>query len=288
MYLLLLSSLCLASAQLGVIVNPDASYAVTMGGAVVTELASAPGGAYLLRYDNIVHSSADNTLKADAAPSPISGSDVLGAYTGYSVGFNGGVFVATFRVYAARNAVVFGQSFPGGLSGMSGGDAGGLSSAFPVFGLPKNDLNSPATGYLTWSGGMCTGRTGVWTDAGLNPGHFSEQSGPIVIFNDTTSIAISPASGFMTANLNFCSLTGMALGSGLGGMVNEVPPGWTYETIVVGGVGGVTQTVVAWGDALLLRGNKTRTKPDADIAVATLGYWTCVCSPLPRPRPRAN
>jgi hypothetical protein len=258
-----------------------------MGGVVVPQLASATNGAYVLRYDGVVHSSATSTLKADASPSPISGSDVLGAYTGYSVSFNGGVFVATFRVYAERNAVVFGQSFPGGLSGMSGGDAGGLSSAFPVFGLPKEDLNYPSTGYLTWSGGMCTGRTGVWTNAGLDHGQFSEQSGPIVIFNDTTSIVISPASGFMTANLNFCSLTGMALGSGLGGMVNEVPPGWTYETIVVGGAGGITQTVVAWGDALLLRGNKTRTKPDADIAVATLGYWTCVCVQLPRARARA-
>ena len=108
---------------------------------------------------------------------------MLGAYTGFRVSFNAGVFVATFRLYAARNTIVFAQTFPGGLSGMSGGDAGGLSSAFPVFGPSKGDLNSPSTGYLTWSGGMCTGRTGVWTDAGLNPGHFSEQSGPVVIFN---------------------------------------------------------------------------------------------------------
>lgn len=266
--------LTLAAAQIGLIVNPDASYAVTMGGVVVPQLASATNGAYVLRYDGIVHSSNNGTLTADAPPAPLSGADVLGDFTGYRVSFNGGVFVATFRVYAARNAIVFAQAFPGGLSGMSGGDPGGLSSAFPVFGPTKKDLNYPSIGYLTWSGCMCSGKTGVWTDAGLNPGHFSEQSGPIVIFNETASFALSPANSFMTANLNFCALTGMALGSGLGGMVNEVPPGWTYETIVVGGVGGVTNTVVAWGDALLLRGNKTRTKPDADIAVATLGYWT--------------
>ena len=236
----------------------------------------------------MVHSSADGTLKADAPPSPISGSDVLGSYTGYTVAFNAGVFVAAFRLYAARNAIVFSQTFPGGLSGMAGGDAGGLSTAFPVFGPPKQALNSPSTGYLTWSGGMCTGRTGVWTNEGLNPGHFSEQSGPIVIFNESAAIAISPADNFMTANLNFCQLTGMALGSGLGGMVDTVPPGWSYETIVVGGTGGVTQTVVAWGDALLARGNKTRTAPDADIAVSTLGYWTCVCKQPPRARARAQ
>jgi hypothetical protein len=41
----------------------------------------------------------------------------------------------------------------------------------------------------------------------------------------------------------------MALGSGLGGMVDEVPAGWAYETILVAGAEGVTRTMLAWGDA---------------------------------------
>ena len=123
---------------------------------------------------------------------------------------------------------------------------------------------------------MSTGRTGVWTAAGIAQGRFSEESGPIAIFNASSAIVISPLSNFMTANLNFCHLTDMALGSGLGGMVDEVPAGWTHETILVAGSDGVTRAMLAWGDALLARGQKTRTAPDADIAVSTLGYWTCV------------
>jgi hypothetical protein len=43
-----------------------------------------------------------------------------------------------------------------------------------------------------------------------------------------------------------------------------------YETLIVGG-SGVTSTVMAWGDVLLQRGGKTRTRAGADVAVATLG-----------------
>jgi hypothetical protein len=269
---LLLALAASASAQLGLIVNPDASYAVTNNGAVVKQLVSAPT-AYILRSNNVVLSSANNTLKADAPPAPISGSDVLGSYTGYSLSFNSNLMVATFKLYAARDTIVFGQTFPSGLTGMSGGDEGGLSTGFPVFGAARGDLKDATTGYLTWSGGMSTGRTGVWTDSGLRNGNFGPQSGPIAIYDATSAFVVSPLSNFMTANLNFCHLVNMSLGSGLGGEVTEVPAGWTMETIVVGGAG-VTSTMIAWGDALLLRGGKTRTAPDADIAVSTLGYWT--------------
>ena len=43
-----------------------------------------------------------------------------------------------------------------------------------------------------------------------------------------------------------------------------------YDTLIVGG-SGVTSTVMAWGDVLLQRGGKTRTRAGADVAVATLG-----------------
>ena len=274
MKLLLLISL-LASAraqQLGLIVNPDASYAVTLDGKTVPHLTSAVG-AYVVRYDGVVHSSANGSLALDAAPTTISGSDVLGAFSGFAATFNAGVFAVSFKLYAARDAIVFAQTFPKGAKGMAGGDKGGLSSAFPVFGQARESLADKDTGFVTWSGGMCTGRTGVWTESSLGSANFGDQSGPIVIYNASRAVAVSPASGFMTANLNFVQLTDMALGSGLGGMVDEVPVGWTYETIVVSGAG-VTATMLSLGDALLLRGGKTRTAANADVAVSTLGYWT--------------
>ena len=56
-------------------------------------------------------------------------------------------------------------------------------------------------------------------------------------------------------------------------MVTDVPVNWTYDTILIGGAG-VNGTMMAWGDALLARTGKTRTKPDADLIVSTLGWWT--------------
>jgi hypothetical protein len=239
----------------------------------VPQLASA-ANAYVARWGGVVRSTANKSLTLDAPPAPISGADALGAYTGFALSFNANTFAAAFRVYAARDAIVFAQSFPSGLSGMAGGDAGGLSTAFPVFGPPRDALADATTGYVTWSGGMSTGVTGVWTAKGAAAGRFGSDSGPIALFNESRAFVLSPADNFMTANLNFCELTDMALGAGLGGMVDEVPAGWTVETILVAGGEGVTRTMLSWGDALLVRGGKTRTASDADIAVSTLGYWT--------------
>ena len=138
-----------ARAQLGLRVSADGAYAVTYDGADVPQLSSA-AGAYVARWGGVVHSSANKTLVLDAPPAPIEGDDVLGHFVGHALSFNGGLFGAAFRSYAARGAIVFAQSFPKGLTGMSGGDKGGLATAFPVFGPARGDLHDAATGFVTW------------------------------------------------------------------------------------------------------------------------------------------
>ena len=110
--------------------------------------------------------------------------------------------------------------------------------------------------------------------AGANIG---KESGPLALYNASgATITISPLSGFMTAQLahaNIVNDTDGCIASGHNGMVTDVPAGWTYETVIVAG-SGVNSTVMAWGDVLLARSGKTRTKADADVIISTLGWWT--------------
>jgi hypothetical protein len=229
----------------------------------------------VLRANGAVLSFADGSLKFDAPPAPISGSDpIFGPFTGFSVSWNGGIFETSFRVFPALDTIIFSQVFPRGLAGMSGGDTNGLSSAFPVFGPARGQLADNATGFVTWTGGMCTGVTGTWEATGgvtsIGGGH----GGPIVLFNaSNAALAMSPLSSLMTSHFSFANITKESLGSGLGGMVNDVPAGWTMETVLVSS-NSITRAMLALGDRLLARGGKTRTAPDADVAISTLGAWT--------------
>lgn len=271
--LLLAASLtAVAHAQLGLTVNADATYAVSLD--KKTWLASA-ADAYVISYNGQPHSFKDGSLKADGAPTPISGNDILGSYSGYSVGFNAGIFVASFRLYEERSTLIFQQSFPKGLVNMNiTMNYNDLATGFPAFGPSQSELNSTDVGFLSWSGGMCPGHTGVWNAAGSKSADLGSQSGPLVLFDNAgNALAMSPASGFMTAQIAFGNACGSALCAGHNGLVTNVPAGWTLETALVGGAG-INNTVMALGDVLLARGGKTRTAANADLTVSTLGWWS--------------
>lgn len=250
--------------------NADASYAVSFDG---KPWLSSSADAFVASYDGRLHTSRDGSLKADSAPVPISGSDVLGAFSGYSVAFNGGVYVASFRLYSARSALIFQQAFPRGLAGMNASDnVDDVATGFPSFG-PTEMLNSTAVGFLSWSGDMSKGHHGLW-NATSNNAQLGSESGPLTLFDATgASVVLSPASGFMTAQLALASACGGALCAGHNGKVTDVPAGWTLETALVGGTG-INDTVMALGDLLLTRGGKTRTAADADLTISTLGWWS--------------
>jgi hypothetical protein len=257
----LLAGSAAAAPQLGLVVNADASYAVTLDGAVWLQSA-APG--YFISYDN-----ARQKLTLDAAPTPVNGAN----YSGFAATFNGNTFGAEFQLYPAANAIVFVQHFPKALAGMAvnGGSSRDLASGFPVFAFSEN----ANLGWLTWPETMCNGETGLFTKAGSgNAGLSSDGGSPLVLFNKTAATLVLGAySGFMTANIGvYASLNGN-LGAGYNGMLEAVPAGHRHETVLVAGQG-VNDTVMAYGDLLLARSGKHRTRPDADLVISTLGYWT--------------
>ena len=264
--------ICVQS-QLTLNLKADNSYEIFQSN--VSKLQSAPVP-YAIRSNGVVLSSADGSLKADGAATPITGSDpFLGPFTGYSISWNAGIFITDFKVFNSGDAIVFAQRFPAGLLGMSGGDKDGLSTGFPVFFAPQNTLKDSATGFVTWKGGMCSGKSGAWTASSTKGNVGGSDSGPVVLF-DTKNIALvlSPLSNFMTAHLAFANIVGDSFGSGLGGMVTQVPAGWSYETLLVSSESGITAATLRMGAVLLARGGKSPTAPDADVAVSTLGYWT--------------
>jgi len=257
-----------AGPALGLTVRPDGSYAVTLDGS--TWLASGGGApAAAAAYGNAMHSTLDGSLKADGPPAAVSGSN----YTGFTQSFNGGLFAVEWALYAGANAIIFTQSFPKGLTGMAvnGGSSKDLATAFPVFAF----ANSTEIAWLTWPETMCTGVTGLWTPASVkNSGLSSDGGTPLVLYNKAaTTVVLSTLRGFMTGNVGLYPAVKGGLGSGFNGMVQEVPAGWEHSTILVAGQG-INNTVLAWGDLLLARTGKHRTRPDADLIVSTLGYWT--------------
>ncbi len=272
---LLLALSAVAFGKLSLTVNSDGSYSTAQDGVVTLE--SAPI-AYAVRYDNAVHTTDDGSLKMDAPPSPTSGTDTLGSYTGYSVAFNDGVFLADFKLYGDLDALLFTQTFPKGLSDMAAttdhAPQNDLSTAFPVFGPPQKDLNT-SLAYLTWPECMSTGHTGMFNAQGIPNSGLQDNSGtPLVLYSQSgASMIISPVSAMMTSQVVFAGLVGTSMGVGHNAMVTEVPAGWTQETLLVGGTG-VNNTVMAWGDLLLKRGGKHRTLPDADLVISTLGWWS--------------
>jgi hypothetical protein len=65
--------------------------------------------------------------------------------------------------------------------------------------------------------------------------------------------------------------------AGINGLVDNLPPGYTHESILIAGTG-IQQAMRAWGDRLLLNSGKARGNADArsskDFTLSHLGYWT--------------
>lgn len=96
-------------------------------------------------------------------------------------------------------------------------------------------------------------------------------NGPLIVFTDDLDVVV-----FSPVDHPFETLVWLADGalrSGLEGELDDVPPGFTHEFLVVRGHG-INATVARWGEAL--RERLGRTVPDryADTGLARLGYWT--------------
>jgi hypothetical protein len=95
---------------------------------------------------------------------------------------------------------------------------------------------------------------------------------PLVLFDRQSldSIVISPATAFKSTVLGNHRGT---LVAGVGGTFLSIPAGHVTETLIVGRRQSLIGAMYAWGDVLLARGGKRRTRHEQS-ALATLGYAT--------------
>jgi hypothetical protein len=265
LYMLVLFSVHFQSAysQLSLTVNADASYSISHSGGSWLESASTP---YAFAFNNALHT-LQNGLTLDAPPAPFNGQN----FTGYSLSFNSDLIEVSFQLFPSIDAIVFTQHFPKGLTSMNvnGGHSEDLATSFPTFTFSKNDKSK---GFLVWPDTMCNGHADSWSKA--NSDIFSDGGTPLVLFNESSAVSVlSSFGGYMTTQVGLYPAVGGNLGAGYNGMISELPPGHTHQVILVGGFG-INNTVLAWGDLLLGRTGKKRTRPDADLIVSTLGAWT--------------
>lgn len=215
---------------------------------------------------------------------PVAGSDSVGAWTGrrllwaISGGGGGAQWETAFRDYTSGgvDCVVFEQHFRDALNGTAGASTNDVATVFPSF-TPASEL-----GFLAFYGNMaCQGgeiectSIGVWSagqPAPLKTGLFG--GAPLVLFNRDVqhAVVVSPFSNFMASQQVISNASGY-VECGLMGGVDEVPAGFTYETVVSYGPG-VNAAMRAWGATLLKRSGKTTAARDSDHTINYLGYYT--------------
>ena len=235
--------------------HPPPQLVITDGGATLT---SAPGGGL--------------TVSSHA---PTSGTHPsLGPYTGTTTAWNGGRYVTNVLNFGPSTLLqlVYSQGANGTALGKSHPADEEFSSAFPVFTEPTG---SPPRGFLAWAGCMSPGVTGTFKPGTPSGGSaFSREGGIAAVYNSTGhTLVVSAAANFMVTKLGYAAQTLQTFGCGLNGMVDGVPAGFVHSTLLTGGAG-INATVYAHGAALLSLGGKTRTAPEADLSLSSLGLGT--------------
>eukprot|EP00038_Savillea_parva_P028861 m.67416 g.67416 ORF g.67416 m.67416 type:complete len:998 (+) comp8438_c0_seq1:47-3040(+) len=160
---------------------------------------------------------------------------------------------------------------------------GGADATVPFLQWPSFDL-SPTTpsvtnrggGFLTWRGTFVTAQWGAGAPQTDNLGL---TGGPVVLFDNSTlaqpygatcpaaALVVSPASHFKGA---VTGRWGPDWVAGVSGEVEEVPAGYTHDTILAVGTG-ISGAVDTYGKAMR---SAFKTKKVADPATSMLGYWT--------------
>jgi hypothetical protein len=256
-------------------------------------------GETFLRAGGGRHSSADGSLLLGAVERSV-GSDSLGRFfstemhweTSSGSGSGAGVpMVTSLRQY--ETCVVFGQSFPEGVSGTSAGDADELVSGFPTFKIAEEDEPVGYSHWISWywlnqstdptdrrrlleAKGFDSPQLGQWGPGSVLFGGIGG-SGVTAVFNDDASIAavISPFDSFMAASQ--ASPSPGLRSMGVMGNVTEIPVGYAMSSIVYFGEG-INAAVRAWGETMLQSYNKPSLQSSgyvaADISLSYLGYTT--------------
>jgi hypothetical protein len=178
------------------------------------------------------------------------GRDGAGAYseTAFEYVVNGSARSSSIRVYAERPIVVFSTT---------------LLSAGPNTALFPRVSTYPQGMYKFGFFSVYGHQYGLWGQGLNSPWAYFDSAGNTFI--------ISPASHFpLAANIQDSQ---NALVAGINPAIQSLPAGFTQETMLAIGQG-INHTWDLWGRAMTDRWGKARPSPQADVSLATLGYWT--------------
>jgi hypothetical protein len=300
------------------------AYSVALSGDPWFDSKGADGG-YAFSAEGTV-SLSDKTLKPIGEPKAGNGIDATGAFSSLSISFaraasagTDAEWVATFKAYENRSALVFGQRWIKGSSVAKGG------STFPSL----HQVNAKSQlGTLEYTGASCGFMVGA---QGEFPGITGGSSkGYIVISPQDTTGTGAPATlviGPVTEHFaDQARNEENSLVYGMAPTFESVPAGYEIETVLVASVrsngkshksrkskldareskaaqaqperasiasGGVNAALMEFGDFLLARHNKTRTRGDHKPETAYIGYSTTgyyfynLCDCLDKPVPTA-
>ena len=195
-------------------------------------------------------------------------------------------FTTSILVYAGGDSAVFEQSIPAGAKhtnyssvALVPGNKGRTTSPmvlpfmhFPSFNVSHQDgiYGTPGrAGFVTWRETMVTQQIGKNAPESRNMGL---TGGPVVVHEGLatgggSALMVSPA-------LHFKGAVQLREGDnwviGVSGEVEEVPAGFTHQTLLVAG-DGVTKTMDMFGKLMRTAYKTNKTK---DIVVDKVGYWT--------------
>jgi hypothetical protein len=176
------------------------------------------------------------------------GVDEAGVYQSIQFDFHeGGARRAEIRLYLDRGSVLF---------RFRSLEASPNATHFPQFTVLPRNLH-----HLAYDGIF-----------GLASFHALPQGGPWQFFDSRgRSYVLSPASRFNVISLE--QTPQGAVRAGVNPRIDSLPSGFELQTLLTIGHG-PNATFQQWGDMMRALNGKSRPRPDADVSLEKLGYWT--------------
>ena len=253
-----------------------------------------------------------NELKPLGQQESKRGHDALGGFTRLSrvYGLESQTLVELgLRMYDGGDRLVFEQAFPQGLNASSietadsdadasrGAHAGSsIVGLAPILSWPSFEISGKASMTRVWR--SWHGSYGSFTGVGLSAQDTLVFNGvptmPLLFLppSDVGSgtwapcVMVSPLSRFKDAahaavsesvatDMSVTRSNRTSWRHGPSSRFTSLPPGYTFETLLLASSQGPTATVSAWGDAMRTWARTDRSEAlAADIALRSIGYWT--------------
>ena len=264
-----LTALCLGMVATGVSCRMTVRVDGTQHTLFVDDVPHLVGGDTCVTADAKTYCAGDSTLKV-VKTETYNGTDAYGTFAASTTQWGPVAFRTTVFTYDDGETVLYRQEFPTGLNGTNVSSNDALVSQYPSF-VVEGVTTTP--GYLQYRGAMlgASYKVGHTQDISDMAGGL-ENSGPLVLFSNTTSLVISSASQFMAHSQALQDSKNVAFGV-MGG-VTSIPAGFTLDTIVSLGDGSPAKSMHRWGEKLLRRYGKDRETAASDFTTNYLGYST--------------